>query len=70
ANVVVSLVQEILSSRPGASIIVPGDLNDYLDSLTISIFSNSGLSNLVERVKPDERYTYIYQGVSQVFDYV
>jgi predicted extracellular nuclease len=67
---IVSLVEEILTSRPNANVIVLGDLNDYLDSDPVLNLAAHNLSNLLERVEKPSRYTYIYQGVSQVLDHV
>ena len=67
---IVSLVEEILASRPNANVIVLGDLNDYLDSIPVLTLAAHNLSNLLERVEKPSRYTYIYQGVSQVLDHV
>ena len=59
-----------MASRPNANIIVLGDLNDYLDSDPVLNLAAHNLSNLLERVEKPSRYTYIYQGVSQVLDHV
>jgi predicted extracellular nuclease len=67
---IVSLVEEVLTSRPYANVIVLGDLNDYLDSDPVLNLTAHNLSNLLERVEKPSRYTYIYQGVSQVLDHV
>jgi hypothetical protein len=69
AAFVASLVDGIRAADPGANLIVLGDLNDYPDSAPLATLQAqvSDLSALVER---DERYTYIYQGISQVLDYV
>ena len=47
-----------------------GDLNDYLDSDSVLNLAAHNLSNLFERVEKPSRYTYIFQGVSQVLDHV
>ena len=67
---IVSLVEEVLASRLDANVIVLGDLNDYLDSDPVINLSANNLSNLLERVEKPSRYTYIYQGVSQVLDHI
>ncbi|MFC2052823.1 endonuclease/exonuclease/phosphatase family protein [Chloroflexota bacterium] len=67
---ITSLVEEVLVSKSNANIIVLGDLNDYLDSDPVINMTAHSLSNLLERVEKPSRYTYIYQGVSQVLDHV
>ena len=70
SHYIVLLVEEILASRSNANVIVLGDLNDYLDSDPVLNMTAHNLSNLLERVEKPSRYTYIYQGVSQVLDHV
>jgi predicted extracellular nuclease len=70
AQFVAGLAQEILAANPGANLVVLGDLNDYGDSQPLQELENSGLTNLVPRVEKSQRYTYIYEGISQVLDHV
>lgn len=65
-----TLVFEILKGNPQANIIVLGDFNDYIDSYPIKNLSANGLTNLLGLPDRNERYTYIYQGVSQVLDHI
>jgi predicted extracellular nuclease len=69
AKFVAALTDEILSANPGANLIVLGDLNDYPDSQPLARLAQSGLRNLMTDIPRPIRYTYIYQGVSQVLDY-
>ncbi|MBL7198723.1 MAG: lamin tail domain-containing protein [Anaerolineae bacterium] len=70
AMFVAGLTQEILASDPGADIIVLGDLNDYMDAQPLKELTDAGLENLLSEVDQAERYTYVYQGVSQVLDHL
>jgi predicted extracellular nuclease len=70
AQFVAALAKEIVASHPGEGLIVIGDLNDYADSQPLSALHSAGLWNAMDGVARDARYTYIYQGVSQVLDYV
>ena len=69
AQFVAGLAQEILTANPGANVAVLGDLNDYADSLPLQELENTGLTNLLPHVQKSQRYTYIYEGVSQVLDH-
>lgn len=53
-----------------SSVILLGDLNDYPGSEPVSVLKDAGLLDLSVHVSKAQRYTYIYQGVSQVLDYV
>lgn len=70
AQFLARLIQEILSAVPADNLILLGDLNDYPDSVPLSILTSLGLRDLVQWVDKSERYTFIYRGVSQVLDYV
>jgi Endonuclease/Exonuclease/phosphatase family len=70
ANFVAGLVHEILEADPGASIIVLGDLNDQPNSQPLVSLAAQGMQDLSPRIEKSRRYTYIFEGVSQVLDYV
>lgn len=67
---VARLYQEIVALRPHARVIVLGDLNDYPASQPLERLKQVGLRNLIAEIHPEERYTYLYQGISQVFDHI
>lgn len=71
AAVVRDFVQGILAIDAGANIIVLGDFNDFEFSETLNILkSGPGLVDLVDTLPPNERYTYVYEGNSQVLDHI
>ncbi len=63
-------IREIFTSDPNANIILLGDLNDYPTSQPIEVFKESGAKDLSHTINPEQRYSYIFQGISQVLDYV
>lgn len=71
AGVVMEFVAEILNIDPAAQVIVMGDLNDFQFSPPLEILTTNGwLTNLVETLPVEERYTYVYDGNSQVLDHI
>ncbi|MCP4542604.1 MAG: hypothetical protein GY832_36240 [Chloroflexi bacterium] len=69
------LVDDILILNPDAYVLVMGDLNDYYDSaplraLTEGSIPGGRLVNAAAALPPTERYSYIYQGVSQLLDHI
>jgi predicted extracellular nuclease len=64
------IASELLAEDPDAHLAVMGDLNSYYGSLPIQTLEESGLTNLFDFLIPDERYTYVYQGNSQVLDHI
>ena len=70
AQFVGGLAREIMAAHPGAGGMVLGDLNDYPDSQPLAALRQAGLWNAMTGIERSNRYTYIYQGVSQVLDHV
>lgn len=70
ATVVKTFVGQLLAADAKAQVVVLGDLNDFEFSAPLNVLKSAGLSTLVERLPANERYTYVYQGNSQVLDHV
>ena len=71
AQVVQAFVAQILAIDSYADIIVLGDLNVFWFSDTVRDLQKDGvLTNLIERLPENERYTYIYQGNGQTLDHI
>jgi predicted extracellular nuclease len=70
ARFVASLAEEVLSADPLANLVVLGDLNDHPDSQPLAEFFGLGFRNAMDWAKKEDRYTYIYQGISQTLDYL
>ncbi|MFQ5616771.1 MAG: endonuclease/exonuclease/phosphatase family protein [Anaerolineales bacterium] len=70
AQFLADLYQELVNAGPDAEVIVLGDFNDYFSSSPLAALTGAGLANLLSFVPHDERYTFIYRGVSQTLDHV
>jgi uncharacterized protein len=73
ATLVRSFVDSIQAVSANASVIVLGDLNDYDFSQTANILVGSGstaLTDLPRTLPVAERYTYDFQGNSEVLDHI
>ncbi len=70
AQVVNSFVDSILALDGNAKVIVLGDLNDFEFSQTLAILEGGVLDNLVLSLRRPERYTYVFEGNSQVLDHI
>ncbi|MEJ2010680.1 MAG: lamin tail domain-containing protein [Anaerolineales bacterium] len=64
------LAADILAENPAAWVGVLGDLNSYYGSLPIETLRQAGLNHVFDILPEDERYTYIYLGVSQTLDHI
>ncbi|AZB44825.1 endonuclease [Bacillus sp. FJAT-42376] len=70
AGIINSFVKDVKKKDPQANMIVLGDFNDFEFSKTFDILKGSELANMVDKIKPEERYSYTYQGNSQVLDHI
>lgn len=70
AQFIAGLVQSLHNAEPTHPIFVLGDLNDFPNSQPVNILTSAGLHDLTQTISHDERFTYNYQGVSQVLDYI
>ncbi|WAA09729.1 5'-nucleotidase C-terminal domain-containing protein [Fervidibacillus albus] len=70
AEVVNGFVDNILEDDPDANVVVMGDLNDFQFSNPVKTLQDDVLVNLVNNVPLENRYTYIYEGNSQVLDHI
>jgi hypothetical protein len=78
ATAVHGFVQQILKVDRKADVVVLGDLNDYQFSQALSTLrtgSTSGhgtpiLTDLISTLPVNERYTYVYDGLSEVLDHI
>ncbi|MBA2809998.1 endonuclease/exonuclease/phosphatase family protein [Streptomyces sp. KM273126] len=66
-----TFVKQLLAVQPSARVVVLGDLNDFEFSGTLStLTAGTGLTDLPATLPAGERYTYVYQGNSQVLDHI
>ena len=71
AQIVHDFVASIERVNPLAQVVVLGDLNDFEFSRTADILSSHlALVDLPRLLPPAERYTYVYEGASQVLDHI
>jgi len=68
-----SFLDLLLTADPGANVVVLGDINDFEFSQTVDIMVGSGTNAIVDlpRTLPEkERYSYVFEGNSQVLDQI
>jgi len=51
-------------------VVVAGDLNDFEYSTTVQTLVGAGLTDLPATLPDSERYTYVFEGNSQVLDHI
>jgi predicted extracellular nuclease len=75
AGIVNQFVADILTLSPNANVIVLGDMNDFQFSDTLDALKNGNsgateLTNLVDLLVPEDQYSFIFNGNSQLLDHV
>ncbi|MFJ4623505.1 endonuclease/exonuclease/phosphatase family protein [Streptomyces sp. NPDC088812] len=71
AALVNSFVKDVLAVQKNADVVALGDINDYEFSETARILEDGGaLWSAVKSLPRSERYSYVYQGNSQVLDQI
>ncbi|SFI40716.1 MULTISPECIES: chitobiase/beta-hexosaminidase C-terminal domain-containing protein [unclassified Bacillus (in: firmicutes)] len=70
ANVVNSFVKDIHSKKEDANIVLLGDFNDFEFSEPLKALKGNVLTNMIEKIPAEERYTKNYQGNAQVLDHI
>ncbi|WP_404353755.1 chitobiase/beta-hexosaminidase C-terminal domain-containing protein [Exiguobacterium aurantiacum] len=70
AQIVHDFVADVKTDNPDANVVALGDFNDFEFSDAMQIFKGDLMTNMVEKVPAVDRYSYVYQGNSQVLDHI
>lgn len=70
AQIVADFVDRVEAVDAQARVVVAGDLNDFEYSTAVQTLVTAGLRDLPSELPDAERYTYVYQGNSQVLDHI
>ncbi|ETT82088.1 endonuclease [Viridibacillus sp. FSL R5-0477] len=70
AQIVSNFINDIKAKNPKENIISLGDFNDYQFTESLKIHEGKNMTNMINKVEESDRYTYLYQGNSQVLDHI
>jgi uncharacterized protein len=70
AQIVNDFVDDLLEADPNANVVVLGDINDFEFSGTVEILEGGVLTSLMTTLPQPERYSYVFEGNSQVLDQI
>jgi predicted extracellular nuclease len=72
ASVLNGFVNSVLAVDPKANVVLAGDFNDYQFSPAVTTLTNNGatLTDLIGTLPENQRYTYVFNGISQVLDHI
>jgi predicted extracellular nuclease len=70
AQIVHDFVASIEAADSNANVVVDGDLNDFEFSDTVQILENGVLTDLMDTLPQNQRYSYVFEGNSQTLDHI
>ncbi len=70
AAIVNDFVKDVKAQDSNANVILTGDFNDFEFSAPLATLKGTELTNMIEKVPFEQRYSYTYQGNSQVLDHI
>jgi hypothetical protein len=70
AELLHGFMESFLAVDPHARVIVLGDMNEMEFRPPMAALAGQRWVNLIEKLPPEDRYTYVYEGNSQVLDHV
>ncbi|WP_061810415.1 S-layer homology domain-containing protein [Rossellomorea vietnamensis] len=70
ATIINNFVKDVNENVDDANVVVLGDLNDFEFSNPLKTLKGDVLTDMMEKLPTKERYSYIYQGNSQVLDHI
>lgn len=70
AKAVSRFVTQVHQDNPKANVVALGDFNDFQWSQPLKTLEGNQMTDLVNSVPQDKRYSYVYQGNSQTLDHV
>jgi 2',3'-cyclic-nucleotide 2'-phosphodiesterase (5'-nucleotidase family)/predicted extracellular nuclease len=70
AAILNGFVKQLVERDPDVRVVALGDFNDFQFSKTLNLVKGQELSNLVDQLPENKRYSYIYDGNSQTLDHI
>ena len=70
AEIVYNFVSAIKTDNPEANIVSLGDFNDFQFAESLLIHEGDVMTNMINHVEEADRYSYVFQGNSQVLDHI
>jgi uncharacterized protein len=70
AQAVNDFVDQLVAADPQVNVIALGDINDFEFSQTVQLLEGGVLTTLMDTLSKAERYSYVFEGNSQVLDQI
>ncbi|MDQ0231786.1 5'-nucleotidase C-terminal domain-containing protein [Metabacillus malikii] len=70
AQAINDFIDEGLAKNPDLNVVLAGDMNDFEFTKTFDILKGDVLTNMVDKVPANDRFSYFFQGNNQVLDHI
>lgn len=70
AQAINNFIDEGLAKNPDLNIVVAGDMNDFEFTPALETLKGGVLTNMVDNVPVEDRFSYFFQGNNQVLDHI
>ncbi|PAE32955.1 5'-nucleotidase C-terminal domain-containing protein [Bacillus sp. 7884-1] len=70
AQAINDFIDEGLAKNPNLNIVVAGDMNDFEFTPALETLKGDVLTNMVDQVTAEDRYSYFFQGNNQTLDHI
>jgi len=70
AEFTAALIDRLRQEFPQVPLLLAGDFNDFPTSIPLQKLLATGVIDLTQTVAPEQRYSYIYRGISQNIDFL
>jgi predicted extracellular nuclease len=70
AEFTAALIDHLRQEFPEVPLLLAGDFNDFPTSIPLQKLLATGVIDLTQTVAPEQRYSYIYRGISQNIDFL
>ncbi|WP_391207748.1 FN3 associated domain-containing protein [Psychrobacillus sp. L4] len=70
ATTVNEFIKDGLAKDSNLNIVLAGDMNDFEFTKTLEILKGNEMTNMVDKVPANDRFSYFFQGNNQVLDHV
>ncbi|WHY00037.1 5'-nucleotidase C-terminal domain-containing protein [Neobacillus sp. DY30] len=65
-----SFIKAGLAQNPALNVVVTGDMNDFEFTPVLDTLKGNVLTNMVDKVPAEDRFSYFFQGNNQVLDHI
>ena len=70
ATTINDFIKEGMAKDPNLNVVLAGDMNDFEFTPVLETLKGDELTNMVDKVPAEDRFSYFFQGNNQVLDHI